>query len=230
MQPATMPTVRSARERKSEGGEKARSPWARCARGARTAASPPCSSTPPAEDQQVPRGDESWPSGAATTMKASRNTACSIPASGAARAGPYVGRSARDGSGHADAAEQSRRDIGDPLCHELHVVAMFASRHAVLRNLGRQQAFHAAKQGERDCGGQQLQEPRGCDQRKRGQGQALRDTAKAAADRLDGQMQGCRNERSQGHGDQHGWPHRAPTPQDEDQRRATQPNGERGLD
>ena len=52
-------------------------------------------------------------------MNSSRNTACSMPATGPARAGPHVGGGAGDGAGDADAAEQRRGHVGDALRHQL---------------------------------------------------------------------------------------------------------------
>ena len=50
---------------------------------------------------------------------------------GSARAGADIGRGARDGTGHAHAAEADGRDIGDALRDQLAVGAMAPPGHAI---------------------------------------------------------------------------------------------------
>ena len=67
----------------------------------------------------------------------------------AACAGANISRRARDRSGHADPAEYSRSDVRDALRHDLHIVAVLASCHAI-GHFGGQQALDRPKKRERE--------------------------------------------------------------------------------
>jgi hypothetical protein len=72
------------------------------------------------------------------------------PRDGPARSGPDIGRSSGDQTRDANAAEQCRSDIGNPLRDQLAVGTMPAPGHAVGDD-GRQQRFDCGKERERDC-------------------------------------------------------------------------------
>jgi hypothetical protein len=138
-------------------------------------------------------------------MNSSRNSACSIPATGTARAGADVGGGAGDRAGDGHAAEERRRDVGRALRHQLAVRAVPPAAHRV-GDHGREQALDAAQQRERERVGQDGQQPLDRDRRQAGGGQALRDAAEAAADRLDRQAERRAGEGASDHGDQQSRP------------------------
>ena len=69
------------------------------------------------------------------------------------RASAHVGRSPRDGSGHAEPTEQTRGDVGDPLSNQLTIGSMTASGHAV-RDDGGQDGLNGSQQRKSECVGQ----------------------------------------------------------------------------
>ena len=68
---------------------------------------------------------------------------------GTARPCPHVRRGSGYGPGHANAAEQARRDIGDALTDQFAVRTMAPAGHAVGDD-GGEQRFDRAEQRERD--------------------------------------------------------------------------------
>ena len=105
----------------------------------------------------------------------------------AVRAGPHIGRGARDRAGDADAAEQRRADIGEALRHQLAVGAVAAAGHAVGDDR-REQRFDRAEQREGDRVGQhRLHAVSRSNGGSAGTGSDARYAAEARADRLDRQ-------------------------------------------
>ena len=135
---------------------------------------------------------------------------------GSVCAGAHVRRRARDRARHADAAEQTRRNVGGALRDELAVAAVPAARHAVGDDR-RQQRLDRAEQREGNGARQHLAHLRPkSNVGQRRHRQPARNAAELRADRRDVELRARRDGRGARDGDQHARPLRAPPPHADD--------------
>ena len=184
--PAMMPNVRSSISVRPKVASNTPAPRQSCSRRRNSSFSAmfqhTTTSTPASADSGMKLA-----SGAATTMNTSTKTAHAHAGYRADCAGADIGGGARNRAGDADAAEQCGGDVGDALRHDLHVVAVLAPCHAV-GDLGRQQAFDRAQQGEGERRRQHREN--GCvrDRRQLRRRHTIRQLAEMAADGFDRQV------------------------------------------
>ena len=130
---------------------------------------------------------------------------------GAPRPGSNIRRSSGDRAGHANAAEQTGSDIGDPLPDQFAIGAMAPSRHTVGDD-GREQRFDGAEKRERNRVRQHRLHLFQVEARQRGERKFTRNSAELRSDGVDRQFEREGRERSQSDNNQHGrpaWPPKA---------------------
>ena len=98
-------------------------------------------------------------------------------------AGADIGRSAGDGAGGGQAAEERRSDIGDPLGNQFCIRAMFAGRHPVGHHR-REERLHPCEEGDDKRRWEELLHPCEREVRQFGRREGVRQFAKPRADRV----------------------------------------------